>query len=376
MQNLLKLTVIIILFAVLPSCKGDGSTETSVTVPVIATNQVTAITQTTAVSGGSITSDGGATITAKGICWSIGATPTITDNKTTNGNGTGSFTSDLTALVANTTYNLRAYATNSAGTGYGSVISFSTLSLNNNLTGPYLGQSTPVLTPQVFAPGVISISTSFDFAPSFSRDGRELYFTRRIGTAQNVIYETHQVNGEWTTPAPTPFSSGYMAFEPHVTYDNRVLYFGWSNPGGEGIWAVDRTESGWSAPRFVGPGMYVSSDSSEQVYVTNLTTNPPSLAKVTVSGGIFTNYTFIRAGAHPCIAPDGSYLIYDINGGTHLMVSFKLDNGTWGTAIDLTQHGFPASAGIGSISPDGRYFFYLYNSNIYWVSTDVIKSLR
>jgi len=95
-------------------------------IPVLSTTAVTDITQTTANSGGNITSDGGATVTARGVCWSIGQTPTISDNKTTDGTGAGNFASNINGLTANTTYFVRAYATNSNGTGYGSAMSFIT----------------------------------------------------------------------------------------------------------------------------------------------------------------------------------------------------------------------------------------------------------
>jgi pimeloyl-ACP methyl ester carboxylesterase len=94
--------------------------------PVVTTSAITSITQTTATSGGNIISDGGLTVTSKGVCWNTGSTPTINDSKTNNGTGTGSFTSSITGLLANTTYYVRAYATNSAGTGYGNAISLST----------------------------------------------------------------------------------------------------------------------------------------------------------------------------------------------------------------------------------------------------------
>ncbi len=96
------------------------------TLPVLTTTEVIAVTQTTATSGGVITSDGGFTVTERGVCWSTSQSPTIADNKTTDGSGTGSFTSAITELIANTTYYVRAYATNSKGTGYGSVMSFTT----------------------------------------------------------------------------------------------------------------------------------------------------------------------------------------------------------------------------------------------------------
>ncbi len=90
------------------------------------TNSVTDITQTTAKTGGNITSDGGSDVSARGVCWSIGEHPTLSASNTLNGNGTGSFTSSLIGLTANTTYYVRAYAINLAGTGYGNLVSFKT----------------------------------------------------------------------------------------------------------------------------------------------------------------------------------------------------------------------------------------------------------
>ncbi len=94
------------------------------TLPTINTFTASNITDSSATSGGNITSDGGAQVTARGVCWSTSQNPTINDNHTTNGSGTGSFTSNLTGLTKNTTYYVRAYATNAAGTAYGNQVSF------------------------------------------------------------------------------------------------------------------------------------------------------------------------------------------------------------------------------------------------------------
>lgn len=101
-------------------------TATAVTVPTLTTTAVTSITMTTATSGGNITSDNGGAVTARGVCWSTTTAPTVANSKTTNATGTGAFTSSLTGLTAATTYYVRAYATNSAGTAYGNEISFTT----------------------------------------------------------------------------------------------------------------------------------------------------------------------------------------------------------------------------------------------------------
>jgi uncharacterized protein (TIGR02145 family) len=96
----------------------------------ITTTAAASITGTTAVSGGNILSDGGATITARGVCWSTSPNPTLAlSTKTTDGIGIGSFTTNVTGLSSGTTYYVRAYSTNSEGTAYGNEISFATTSL-------------------------------------------------------------------------------------------------------------------------------------------------------------------------------------------------------------------------------------------------------
>lgn len=102
------------------------TTTSPVTTPTISTTTASSVTNTTASSGGVISSDGGASITAKGVCWSISSNPTIADSKTSDGTGTSTFTSAMTGLSAGTLYHYRAYATNSAGTSYGSDLTFTT----------------------------------------------------------------------------------------------------------------------------------------------------------------------------------------------------------------------------------------------------------
>ena len=107
------------------------TTTSSGSVPSLTTTTVTSITQTTASSGGNVTSDGGLSVTARGVVWSTSISPTIAlSTKTSNGTGTGSFTSSITGLTQNTTYYVRAYATNSNGTNYGTEQSFTTLPTN------------------------------------------------------------------------------------------------------------------------------------------------------------------------------------------------------------------------------------------------------
>ncbi|NCA76791.1 MAG: hypothetical protein EOM90_10680 [Alphaproteobacteria bacterium] len=100
--------------------------STGGTAPTVTTNSITNITNTTATGGGNVTSQGSSTVTARGVCWSTSSNPTTSDAHTSDGSGTGSFTSNITGLTANTPYYVRSYATNSAGTAYGNQVSFTT----------------------------------------------------------------------------------------------------------------------------------------------------------------------------------------------------------------------------------------------------------
>lgn len=106
-------------------------TTSSNSTPTVTTTVVSDITTTGASSGGNVTDDGGASVTARGVCWSTSSNPTISDSKTTDGTGTGTFTSSITGLSPGTTYHVRAYATNSEGTGYGAEKTFTTEDTTN-----------------------------------------------------------------------------------------------------------------------------------------------------------------------------------------------------------------------------------------------------
>jgi hypothetical protein len=100
--------------------------EKTVSVPILTTTIVSQVTSTSALCGGVITDDKGSTILTRGVCWSIVATPSISDSITKDGAGAGSFTSNITGLYGGTTYYVRAYAANSYGSGYGMTMSFKT----------------------------------------------------------------------------------------------------------------------------------------------------------------------------------------------------------------------------------------------------------
>jgi hypothetical protein len=106
-------------------------TVTTIGLPILTTTAVTNITATDGNSGGIITSDGGSSVTARGIVWSTSQNPTVAlSTKTTDGSGTGTFTSTITGLSSTTKYYIKAYATNTAGTAYGNEVSFTTTNID------------------------------------------------------------------------------------------------------------------------------------------------------------------------------------------------------------------------------------------------------
>lgn len=113
-----------------PEDPDDGGDEIEIVLPQITTATVTEITETSAVAGGNVISDGGAEVTARGVCWSVNPNPTMDDKHTEDGTGVGQFVSNLPNLAINTTYYLRAYAANEVGTSYGEEVTFTTLEGN------------------------------------------------------------------------------------------------------------------------------------------------------------------------------------------------------------------------------------------------------
>ncbi len=120
--NILLLLQILFPLILLNSCEK----EIPVSLPILSTSDLSNFTSVSGVCGGTILSDGGDIVKTRGVCWSTHLNPTIYDNITSDGAGTGSFVSNITGLVSGTYYYIRAYATNSAGIAYGNEIIFIT----------------------------------------------------------------------------------------------------------------------------------------------------------------------------------------------------------------------------------------------------------
>lgn len=251
---------------------------------------------------------------------------------------------------------------------------------------PYFGETPPDLTPKIFAPGIVSSSEHWEYGIAFSPNGKECFFDRRENdNPAKLHYSIYDVN-EWTTPEVSPISDNYfLSCEPCFSHDNKKLFFGWTDStyNNINISCAFRTDSGWSEPVISGQGMYISTDTSGNMYTGDLSALPyyQYCAKITEKDGVFTNYErisiepFYGQQAHPCIAPDGSYIIFD-KWGEDLYVSFKKPDGTWNKAIRLLEYGFDVKAGGPRISPCGKYLFFHLHGDIWWVSIDAITKLN
>lgn len=205
-----------ILLTFVLSCKKENPKVA----PSITVAAVTNITATSATSGGDITSDGGADITAHGVCWSTHENPTLADNKVNNGAGSGSFSSSVTGLIQGTTYYIRAYAINTVGTKYSSQLSFITLAL------------APVLTTNALSAVTL---TSVSCGGNITNDGGTPVKARGVcwSTYQNpTIADSITINGLGSgsftssitrlTPGMTYYFRAYAINNIGVGYGNQV----------------------------------------------------------------------------------------------------------------------------------------------------------
>jgi uncharacterized protein (TIGR02145 family) len=191
MKSIFKhfVTISLILVFSLSSCKKDE-------VPIVETNSITDITGTSVVCGGNIIDDRGETVLTRGVCWSKNIEPSLSDSKTTNGAGAGSFSSTVPDLLPATDYFIRAYATNSSGTGYGMVMSFKTLGqapLTTTVAASDLTTTTAKLSATINA-NYLSTNVTFEFGLSTSY-GSSVVATQSPVTGSTLANVTTDVTG-------------------------------------------------------------------------------------------------------------------------------------------------------------------------------------
>ena len=263
------------------------------------------------------------------------------------------------------------------------------------LTGPYLGQQPPGKIPLKFASGILHDKGGV-MAITFSSDGRECFYTYRPPDGANRIMTTKEVKGHWVKPYIPDFigkpTGDDFYFEPHITPNDSMLIYG----SGISNTAIVRqkyalkTGTGWSDPQLLNLGiefcMTVSVAANGNLYFTG-GDGRIHFARY-VSGqylapeqlGLMDNRIEV---AHPYIAPDESYIIYDSYtnaGNSNLFVNFRNKSGGWSESIKLDSNiNTNAHEMVPFVTRDGKHLFFTRFSDeisIYWVSTKFIEELR
>jgi hypothetical protein len=266
---------------------------------------------------------------------------------------------------------------------------------------PYFGATPPGSTPAAFAPSKIPEGA---WGITFSPDGMECFISRAVDPSTVVILTTRENQGAWPNLTTAFFSGASWDIEPHITPDGQRLFFGSTRPLGpepDGVlhqWVVEKTETGWSGaepmdpPLTTLPMMFPSVAANGNMYFTttsdNFSTQAIALSRfvdgqyqeaVLLSDSVNFHYT----AAHPFIAPDESYILFDVqsnqpaNWYCDLFISFKKDDGTWTRARNM---GSPVNTAFHEACPfvsrDGKYLFYTHINRVYWVDAGIIETLR
>jgi len=281
------------------------------------------------------------------------------------------------------------------------MVIFSQQSELGKLTGPYLGQKPPGNTPEIFAPGIVS-TTDHEYGISFSRDLKEIYLKRMAsGTRKNLVFSCE--NDVWSEPQEVKLEVEGNFGLLFVMPDGHHLLANHITVAADGdfqstIVMLSRNNGMWHNPVTIGPGMRATSTERGDIYVTHVLDSKKSLGAIGRYKRVGDKYETIEvlgdeinqkgiSNAHPFIAPDESYLIFDSKregddrGG--LCISFNLGGGSWSKAANLSEKlgtGKKASDWCATVSPDGQYLFFSSGergrSDIYWVSARIIEELR
>lgn len=258
---------------------------------------------------------------------------------------------------------------------------------------PYLGQTPPGSTPVIFAPGVISrgnIHSRLEISP----DGREMYWnTVDMETFSAHILSVRNVGGKWSDPEPPAFALGGNTQAAVFSPDGRKLFFRLDTGDGWAKMYVERTATGWSAPRSDGTMLeaspsfttagraYFSSMMETKVWNTGIFG-----ARYTAEG--YADIVPLDDAINvpqaidytPYVSPDESFLLFASNRphlgdkeDIYIHVCFQNSDGSWSAPrrVSDIQARFP------SLSPDGKYLFFCGDDgNIYWADIKLIDALK
>lgn len=272
----------------------------------------------------------------------------------------------------------------------------------------YLGQTRPGLTPEIFAPNLISLPNEHEFCSVFSKNGEEFYYGVDEGN-RSVIKFSKIENGKWTPAQNILANFSFSHNDPFLSPDESRLYFISNMPKIKGgsiddidIWYIEREDNGWSQ-KLINAGSKINSPKNEyyisfahngrMYFSSNKNASSERSNNFDIYTSDFVNGDFeeavvlsdaINTGRYEAdvyVAPDESYLIFcgirkDGLGRGDLYISFN-ENGGWTEAVNM-------GADINSknhelcpfVTSDGKYLMYSSNQDIYWVDATIIDSYR
>ena len=258
----------------------------------------------------------------------------------------------------------------------------------------------------LFAPGVVSDSTSMEFGISFTPDMQTVYFTSKKGEDDVFyIYEAHYEDTTWVGPEIASFSGDFFDADPFVTHDGDGLLFfsmrpvaGAESNGIPDIWYVEREGEEWGQPVNMGSPVnlpqsgegFVSATQKGTLYFSAMnrdeSTGDHDVYRARWSSGSHAAPEYLDLSieaefSNPFIAPNESYLIVDSKqpggyGGADLYISYR-DGATWSVPQNLGPLiNTEGDEGTPALSPDGRFLFFSRDGDIYYISTDALALLQ
>ena len=280
--------------------------------------------------------------------------------------------------------------------------------LVKNADPQYLNQPPPGMTAQVFAPGIVSNKDVYEYSNSFSKDGKEFFWAVIENNKPHIRYVRLGKDG-WTQPVKVVHDPQYEHNDPFLSPDGQKLFFISDRAiDGKGpkkdfdIWYVKREKNGWSAPINAGPEInsdkneyYMSFTKGGKMYFSSNRGTDQAHDKnydvytVSAAGDAFTNRQKVSSAvnsehyeADVFVSPYEQYVIFcgerpDGQGEGDLYISFRDEKGGWlpaknmGPAINTKAYEF-----CPFVSADGKYLFFSRSGDIFWISADVIKSLK
>ena len=367
----------------IPLTGGCGSVNATGTITVAAaalatlsTTTVTSITDFGAISGGNITSDGGSSVTVKGVVWSSSNSPNVSlSTKTTDGTGTGTFTSTISGLTANTRYYVRAYATNASGTSYGSVLTFITTAVPNTVPGAPTGVMAAAGNAQAIVSFIAPSSnggsaiTGYTVTSNPAPTGGVPVTWTGTGTSITATGLTNGTPYTFTVVAtnavgnsvPSSASNSVTPVAPTVpgaptigtavagNTQATVSFTAPSSTGGSAITGYTVTSN--PAPA-VGPGTWTGTGPS--ITATGLTNGTPYTFTVVATNAVGNSLASSASNSvTPATVPDAPTSVNAVRGNALAIVSFTGSSSTGGSAITgYTVTSSPAGGtGNGTSSP-------------------------